>query len=79
LRRARELSAPLLETLPGHRAVLRLVENTVAARLFGESLRTRHLDHCVGTAGVVPVVDLLAPDDLARLDAVLDLLRREVG
>lgn len=77
LRRGGAVSEPRLITLSARESVLRLVENTVASRLFDADLRVRHLDACVLATEAARIVDLEMPDDLGRLDETLELLESD--
>ena len=72
LERQPALSEPVRTRLGPSRSVLRLVENTVASRLFAAELKVAHLDAAVAAAGTVPVYDLSIPD---RLDLVPETVR----
>ncbi|MCP4201629.1 MAG: hypothetical protein GY769_06800 [bacterium] len=74
LRRGSTTGKPRVIELSAREAVLRLVENTVASRLFDAQLRERHLDVCVSAAASMRVADLEIPDDLDRLAETLELL-----
>ncbi len=74
LRRGSTTGKPRVTELSAREAVLRLVENTVASRLFDARLRERHLDICVEAAASMRVADLEIPDDLDRLAEALELL-----
>ena len=66
--------APVRSCLSAREAALRLVDNTVASRLFAPALRKRHLDFCICAVAAMRVLELRIPDDLNRLDEVVELL-----
>lgn len=75
VRRDPGVTRPERRRLSGRRAVLCLLENTVASRLFAPSLSRRHLDFSIRAAEAVSVTELVVPEGLDRLDRTLELLR----
>lgn len=74
VRRDRDAQRPQRRRLSGRRAVLCLLENTVASRLFSPALSRRHLDFAVRVAESVSISELVVPEGLARAGETLELL-----
>ncbi len=77
LRRDRRSARLTDRRFSAREAALRLIENTVACRLFGPGLRIAHLDAFTAAAMVVPISDLSVPDGLDRLSGTIAYLRGE--
>jgi hypothetical protein len=63
----------------GSEAALALVRHTVAARLFGPDLLTRHMTFCGATAAQLPIRDLVYPRERGALPLVRDALLADLG
>lgn len=72
-------AAPRATRLTPTAAVVALVRNTVAARLFSGELLDRHLSACADFALNLPAYALEVPHALARLPEVKALVESELG
>ena len=75
----REDGSVVVQRLPPARAALRLVEQTVAARLFAGELLHRHLDHAARIAAAAGVRELSYPRRRDRLPQVAAALERDLA
>ena len=79
LERRADLDQPRLEPLSAAHAALALVRATVAAKLFDDALLARHIAGCGELAHAAPVVRLLCPSGLDRVEETLRFLLAETG
>lgn len=67
-------------SLPTHDAFSELVRHTYAARFLGDAAASpAHFNQCASVLQNVPVRKLVRPDDLGRLDELVDFIEAEVG